>query len=357
MVKKQVIFVGWVNIGKTPVDGETTKNQYIIAELQKYCDLTILDFYNKKVHPWIYVQALWAFLTQPKATIIFSTTATNVYKLLKIFKVLRIKRHIIHWVVGGSFGQWILSKKLDPSVFKELDWNLVQCRSMIDELKDAGLDNAKYVSNFKPINYYPDVVINQKKATSAPQKPLRFVFVSRIMPDKGCDYILQAAAELNLQGYGDRFIVDFFGKIAPDYNSTFLSSIKSLPNISFHGLLDLKSQKGYDTLATYDAMLFPSYWRGEGFAGIFIDAFISGVPVLASDWAHNPESIKDGKLGILYSTHDIPALTQVMKDCIDGKYDLAAMSDYCRKEAPKYNATEVITPAYLKEIGLLDSKV
>ena len=28
MKKKQVLFVGWVNQGRPPVDGETTKNQY-----------------------------------------------------------------------------------------------------------------------------------------------------------------------------------------------------------------------------------------------------------------------------------------------------------------------------------------
>ena len=53
MTRKKVLFVGWVNKGKKPVDGETTKNQYIIAELEKYCDVTVLDFYNKKAHPWI----------------------------------------------------------------------------------------------------------------------------------------------------------------------------------------------------------------------------------------------------------------------------------------------------------------
>ena len=48
---KDIIFVGWVNQGHTPVDGETTKNQYIIAELKKYCTVTVLDFYEKNRHP------------------------------------------------------------------------------------------------------------------------------------------------------------------------------------------------------------------------------------------------------------------------------------------------------------------
>jgi hypothetical protein len=54
---KQVIFVSLVRQSKSLVDGKTTKNQYIIAELKKYCKVTVLDFYEKNRHPWIYLQA------------------------------------------------------------------------------------------------------------------------------------------------------------------------------------------------------------------------------------------------------------------------------------------------------------
>lgn len=47
---KQILFVGWVNQGRAPVDGETTKNQFILAELKKYCKVTVLDFYEKNRH-------------------------------------------------------------------------------------------------------------------------------------------------------------------------------------------------------------------------------------------------------------------------------------------------------------------
>lgn len=31
-------------------------------------------------------------------------------------------------------------------------------------------------------------------------------------------------------------------------------------------------------------MLFPTLLKGEGFAGVFIDSFVSGVPMIVSDW-------------------------------------------------------------------------
>jgi len=135
---KQVIFVGWVRTGKPPVDGETTKNQYIIAELKKYCKVTVLDFYQKNRHPWIYLQALWAFITLSKATIILSTSAKNVYGMLRLFKVLHLHHEIIHWVVGGAFGKYVQQGRFRANVFNYVKYNLVQCYGMIKELKSAG---------------------------------------------------------------------------------------------------------------------------------------------------------------------------------------------------------------------------
>ena len=352
MSKKKIIFVGWVNKGKKPVCGETTKNQFIIAELEKYCDLTILDFYEKNKHPWIYLQALWAFVTNPKSMIIFSTSAKNVYSILKMFKSLGIKRDIIYWVIGGAFATYVKNGIFDADVFKSLRYNLVQCKSMITDLNDAGVMNAKFVSNFKPIKYYPDLQECQTKRDLYGK--WRFVFLSRIMVEKGCDYILDAVKILNEEGYEDKFVVDFYGKIFPSYRDHFLNEVNKYENVSFLGLLDLTNNEGYDVLTTYHAMLFPTYWSGEGFAGVFIDSFIAGVPVLASDWAHNAESIDDGRTGVIYPVHSSDAIRKTMIDVMEGRIDLKALSNNARDEAPKYSAEFVMNKKYLKSIGLVE---
>lgn len=349
-MKKEVIFIGWISKGAVPVVGETVKNQYIIEELKKYCDVIELDFYQKKKHPWIYLQAAWAFLRYPHASIILSTSAKNVYAMLRLMKGLGVKRHIIHWVVGGAFPQLVKEGVFKADVFNYVDMNLVQCRDMIGQLEEAGVHNARYVSNFKKINYYPDFekAIDQRKEA----KVLRFVFLSRVHPAKGCDYIIQAVKNLNAKGYQDRFIVDFYGKFEKSYQEGFLKSIEPIENILYKGMLNLKEDKGYDTLATYHAMLFPTYHPSEGFAGVFIDAFIAGLPVLASDWAYNSECIEDGKRGIIFPTHDVDALEKAMRDCIDGNADLTSMARNARAEAQKYEAKNVLTEDYIKDLNL-----
>ena len=349
---KSVIFVGWVNKGRSPVDGETTKNQYIIAELRKYCKVTVLDFYEKNRHPWVYAQALWALLTKPKATIIFSTSAKNVYTILRLFKRLHVRRDIIYWVIGGAFAKQVRDGRFRADVFNYITYNLVQCHSMIDLLNEVGVTNARFVSNFKPIPYYPD--LEKALAARAKSETIRFVFLSRVMPDKGCNYILEAVRRLNAKGLQPRFSVDFYGKIDAAYRELFLKEASLLDNVAWHGLLDLRTNEGYDTLSSYHAMLFPTFHPSEGFAGVFIDAFIAALPVLASDWAYNAEAITDGKHGIIYPVHNTEALMNVMEKCISGQVDLQAMAQTARAEAAKYEAKNALSEAYLKRIGLIE---
>lgn len=345
---KQVLFVGWVNQGKAPVDGETTKNQYIIAELKKYCKVTVLDFYEKNRHPWIYLQALWTFITQPKATIILSTSAKNVYGMLKLLKALHIRRDIIHWVIGGAFGKYVQEGRFRADVFNYVKYNLVQCKGMIAELESAGVTNAKFVSNFKPIKYYPNMEACHKVRDSYGK--MRFVFLSRIMADKGCDYLLEAVRMLNEKGLQGKFIVDFYGKIDGSYQKTFIQKVNKLKNVKYNGLLDLRTNEGYDTLATYHAMVFPTIHPTEGFSGIFIDAFISGLPILASKWAYNEDFIIHGELGLTYSAHDAEAIAKTMEHCINGDINLQAMAINARNKAPQYDVVNALSENYLKNI-------
>ena len=348
---KQVIFVGWISKGTVPVVGETVKNQYIIEELKKYCDVIELDFYQKMRHPWIYLQAVWAFINHPQASIIVSTSAKNVYNMLRLLKGLGVKRHIIHWVVGGAFPQLVKEGRFKADVFNYVDLNLVQCREMIGQLKEAGIYNGKYVSNFKKIDYYPNFenVLKLRRE----EKKLRFVFLSRVHPAKGCGYIVEAVKALNTNGYKEKFTVDFYGKFEKTYQKGFLESIEPIENISYKGLLNLKEPKGYDKLATYHAMLFPTFHPSEGFAGVFLDAFIAGLPVLASDWAYNAECIENGKTGVIYPTHDVDSLELYMKNCIEGKMDLETMARNAWAEAPKYDTQNVLNINFINELGLI----
>ena len=346
---KDIIFVGWVNQGHAPVDGETAKNQYIIAELKKYCKVTVLDFYKKRKHPWIYLQALWSVVTKPQATIVLSTSASNIYGILKWFKRLSLKRNVVHWVIGGTLGDKVKNGVFNADIIDYAKHTLVESPLMLRQLEDCGVTGVIQVPNFKLIDYLPQPSTPLLGGRGA----LRFVFLSRIMAEKGCNEIIAAAKLLNDWGMQDRYVVDFFGKVADDYKTTFEEGLSKLPNVNYQGFLDLRQNEGYDRLATYDMLLFPTCWRGEGFAGIFIDAFVSGLPMIITDWAHNSQFVKEGETGLFIPVHDAKALANKMKECIEGQHDIRKMKELCQIEAKRYDVRKIVTDDLLKNIGII----
>ncbi len=345
--KSEVIVVGWVNYGHEAFNGEDMKNQLMIKKLSEMgVTCHVADFYKWKRHPWVFLKLVVLMFLKRRATLIFSTSAKNVYPMMRLMKALKWRQPTVHWVIGGSLGQNVKNGTFRAEVINYMDWTLVESNVMRDELERFDVTGVMQVPNFKPIDYYPDI---SKRKNSR----LRFVFLSRIMREKGCDYIFEAAGRLNSWGMTELYEIDFYGRVADDYGNSFREQEAKLRNVSYKRFLNLRENSGYDQLAEYDAMLFPTYWRGEGFAGVFIDAFIAGLPLIASDWAHNTEFLEEGRTALFVPVHDAEALARRMAECIRGEHDLKAMSAQCQKESRKYNVDNVVTEELLTKIGIL----
>ena len=343
----KVILIGRINRGHLPIGGETAKNQALVAELGKYCHVTALDFYRNKQRPWVYVQAAWALLSQPSACVILSTSAGNIYPLLKAFQLFGIRRNVIHWIVGGEFDRLVMDGRFDVDVLNVASHHLAQSHQMVERLTSCGVKNVSYIVNFRNIDYTP-VPPNERQ-----DRKTRFVFMSRIMREKGVADILTAVASLNVQSLQDRFTVDFYGRKDETYQTEFEQAVAALPNVAYRGMLDLRRAEGYATLASYDAMLFPTYHPSEGIAGAIIDAYMAGIPVVATDWGHNTEIVEDGVSGLIVPTHNVDVLAQTMSDIIEGRTDLSHLSAGARNKAQEHRAENVITKSLLKELDIL----
>ena len=269
---------------------------------------------------------------------------------MKLMKRLHWKQNTVHWVIGGTLGENVKKGIFSKNVIGFIKHTIVESPIMVQQLKECGIKGVIQLPNFKPITYYPSI---EERLNTLGNRPFRFVFLSRIMPEKGCDYIFDCVKELNETEYKDKYIVDFYGKIDNKYTTNFEQQINKYANTSYKGFLNLRTNEGYDKLAEYDIMLFPTYWKGEGFAGVFIDTFISGVPMLASDWAHNKQFMEEGKTAIFIPVHNTFALKHEIQKCIDGQYNIANMARNCQKNASIYNTDNVITKDLLNSLGII----
>ncbi len=344
---KKIVFFGGVG-SPTQFGGELTKNKEIIARLRELgCDVTVLDSFNSRSNKKKLLKILSRFFANivlhPKATYIFSTSFGNIYPLFKILYCLPIKRHIVHWVIGGQMADRVADGTYHSKYLKVVNLTIVEGTKMVQRMESLGFSNVVCEPNFKTIGTLPKV---RKKDDGK----IHFVFLSRITADKGCRYIFQSVEELNRKGFTDKFVVDFYGNVEDEYRWEFEKAIEDTVNANYCGSLQLLDDCNYDVLAVYHYMLFPTYWAGEGFPGVVIDAYKAGVPIIASDWNLNKEFIMDGKTGVIVPTHSVEKLTGAMKKAIIGEYDNVLMSENCQREVAKYDTRNVINQQLLDKL-------
>lgn len=335
-MSNKVIFIGGIGDEKT-FGGELTKNKFIITRLKELGKKVIsVDTYQSRKKIWKLWKIPFVLLFYPKSTLIISSSMGNVYNIIRFLYYFRLKKNVVYWGIGGLFPEQIKKNLFNKKYFNYLNVIIVEGDKMKDILFEIGIKNVITMPNFKKIEYIPE---NNYRSNEI----IKFVFLSRILPEKGVDYIIEAAKILNEKGYSNKFIIDFYGRIESSYKEDFTNKVSSISNIKYSGSLDLSVNEGIDKLSSYDIMLFPTYWKGEGFPGVVIDAYIAGLPIIASDWSLNKEFIIDQETGIIIPTHSVDLLSESMIDIIQHPEQIQTMSRKCIDELNKYNVDELIS--------------
>lgn len=343
---KKIILIGPCGGGGIPKNGASAKNFHLVNYLKtKQLRVVNIDTENWKRNPMVFLRLLVYVLFFPKAVFILAANSMSSYRVIQFFSVLPVKRHLIYWTIGGCVANWIKEGKVKRKPYNAVKMFLVEGRKMQQVLAECGFRNARYVPNFKNIDFIP-------AQRDYEDGMMRFVFLSRLIPEKGCNIILDAVRLLN-EKYEDRFCVDFYGPFEQSYEREFEEKSRDLANVSYKGFLNLSKSENYNILADYDIMLFPTYWEGEGFPGIVIDAFVAGLPVIASDWSLNADIIKHGKTGVILKDNTAKELHDAMLSFIEGREDLNAMKANCRHEATEYDIHNVLSDKFLKEYTII----
>ncbi len=136
----------------------------------------------------------------------------------------------------------------------------------------------------------------------------RFVFIGHIKKSKGIDVIKSALAHLD-----HSYTIHLYGPIMePSYQD-----LHSQPRL-YRGQLD--NERVIEVLSTYDVLLLPTFYEGEGYPGIIIESYSIGKPVIASDWKAIPEMVKDGATGLLVQPKKVDQLVDAIKSINDENY-------------------------------------
>lgn len=209
--------------------------------------------------------------------------------------LFRIRVH--YFVVGGWLSELLQKLPIHRFLLKQIDGIHVETKKLKLLLENKwGFSNVDLFPNFR---YFSNI---QKKVNKAidPDESLKLCFVSRIERSKGLDTMLAISKVWPLMQFPRKIKVDFYGqKVTDDYYDKNLIGIDMF---EYRGLI-LPSEV-CKTIESYDALIFPTHYEGEGCPGILVEAMSVGLPIIASEWKYNSEFVENGVNGYLCPVYD-----------------------------------------------------
>ncbi len=249
--------------------------------------------------------------------------------LLILFNLFfRKKLHYV--VIGGWLPDFLKDKPFLSKILKKFQFIYVETRTMKSSLIQVGFNNVQLMPNFKDLK-----ILRERDLSLVPLDKFRFCTFSRVMKEKGIEEAITAVKKVNEHQGKNDCSLDIYGQIDENQAVWFEQLQKQFPPyVQYKGCVPF--DKSVETLKDYYALLFPTYYSGEGFAGTLLDSFAAGVPVIASDWRYNSDIVDDGVNGFIVPAKNSDRLASQIEWCFQNKNLLRDMRRKCLEKASNY---------------------
>lgn len=172
---------------------------------------------------------------------------------------------------------------------------------------------------------------------------VKFLFISRIMKEKGIDQYLEAARDIKERHKNVEFHI--CGFCEKEYKGE-LEKLNANGTVIYHGMI--RDVAGF--LKDMHCVVHPTYYP-EGISNVLLEACASGRPIITTDRSGCREVVDDGVNGYMIPQKDSRALINAIENFLK--------LDYCEKKQLGLNGRkkvedsfdrQIIVEAYLKEI-------
>jgi glycosyltransferase involved in cell wall biosynthesis len=189
---------------------------------------------------------------------------------------------------SGSLGKWVIEMTILKS-----DILYLQTEHLIRFFRPM----SKHVLHLKTSRFIAENELQSKVKNFRK----RFLFLGHIKPAKGISELVEA-----IKHFDDSYTIHLYGTIHDQHYSHFINEP------FYKGTL-----KGVDavmsTMKEYDVLVLPTYYEGEGYPGVIVEAYSLGLPVISTHWNAIPEIVEDGNTGFLINPKSSTALIKAIQ--------------------------------------------
>lgn len=329
--KINLLYVASVSRKYKRLDGVTVKSRVLEKYLKKQREFNVktvdVDSWQKELIK-IIIGILKNYFFADK--IVICSSSRGAYILLSFLYYINSKKPIYYFVAGGMLGQWLEDKKLNIKKYKKIKMIYCESKDMVEKIKNAGIDNVQRKNNFRD-------VIKRPKVKSVNDN-VKFVFYSRVVKEKGIEDLIKSFTIL--KGKYKNITLDIYGQAKDEYIITLKKHF--IEGINYRGIIEPDGQKEYEILSQYDVFVLPTYHSGEGLPGALIDAYISGLAVLVSNWKYAHEFVDENKVGVIHEYRNCDDLYEKMEWLINNKDIINRFKENSFKKADEFLMDNVL---------------
>lgn len=174
---------------------------------------------------------------------------------------------------------------------------------------------------------------------------VRFAFVFRAaFAEKGERVLRAALAQLRPDGVSERAELHVYGRPLP--GECDIDAVQT----TLHGYLP--NDRLRQALAGDDVLLFPSLYPFEGHPGAIMEAFMAGVPVVATDWPGPCEIVEHGVNGLIVPRGDADAFAAAVRRLVVDRALRERLAAGAAASAKHFDQARVL-PELAAALGLL----
>jgi glycosyltransferase involved in cell wall biosynthesis len=349
----EILVYGNFMLSKPGYGGQITKTRNVYECLLKKYGVDKVSHFNMekwKRKPFSTLIKLRNTVKHTKNMVILP--GDNNLKFLLTFIGKYIKKYnvsVFYMVVGGWLFDYLNQNKKKIADIALFTGVFVETLELKIKLETLGLNNIYYSPVFSLRIPTARESIPAQIEYLKTQNQLKFCTFSRVLKEKGIEDAANAIKKMN-EEYGIGCTLDIYGAIDQSYIESFNLLLKSNSYIEYKGFI--KDDKVIDTLTRYHALIFATYYYGEGFPAALLEANMAALPIVASNWKYNSEIIENGVNGLLFEPKNIDDLTSVLLGLAHDRNRLYQM------RYSSFEKSQLFTPQYaLKPLfELIDKK-
>ncbi len=175
------------------------------------------------------------------------------------------------------------------------------------------------------------------------EETVEFIFISRIMKEKGIEQYLEMAKYIRGKYQNTRFHI--CGFCEEDYEEE-LRELQNKGVIIYHGMVRNVNEYIEKTHCTIHPSFYP-----EGMSNVCLESAACGRPVITTDRSGCRETVDDGKTGYIVKQKDTQDLIDKVEKFISLSYEeKKQMGLNARAKMEKEFSREIVVEEYMREI-------